>query len=99
SRSTMKIVGINNAESLNQYCTAWATVTERIPPVITVGKTTKMTIAGPSQAGIPVVADMAMAAPCNWGIIYNQPVKTTMMAVSRRRGRDGNRSDIKSGIV
>src|SRR5690625_7721200 len=97
SRSRINAVGINRAESLNQYWTAWARVTERMPPEMTVGTTNRMTKAGPSQAGRPVEADRANAAPCNCGIKYSQPENTTNMTGSRRRAREGKRRDKRYG--
>ena len=65
--ATRTSAGTAIAPSLNQYCTACTSVTERIPPATTLRVTTTVTRSPPTHVGAPVRLRRASPAPCSWG--------------------------------
>lgn len=55
------------AHNLIQYCIAWMSVIERIPPVATPAYTTTARTTLPAHAGQPVAWRRARPAAWNWG--------------------------------
>jgi len=87
------------AVSLIQYCTAWTSVMDRMPPPTTLVTTTTATTAFPTHVGSPLTAWSASPAPLNCGRRYSQPMPRTSSEQSLRTAVLSILAWAKSGIV
>ncbi len=82
-----------------QNWNACTNVIDRMPPLITVSRTTTPVVATPVQDGSAVSAVSAKPAPCSCGSMYSQQMSSTTAVLSRRSTGEPSRASAKSGTV